>query len=141
MANNGNFSNNRCACGSACRKNNRRGVPQNRVGPAVNPLNQRFAGGGNGFDRSIPAPDQEFTGGIPTGDGGIGTANGCGCSIPTPAQELYGVTFQSREIDTCCDPYNGCRQYNRNRRNPFWPSFAHPRWLPCRELYNGDEQD
>ena len=35
----------------------------------------------------------------------------------------------------CCDD-GVCRQYDASRRDPFWPEFAHPTWLPCAKLYN-----
>ena len=34
----------------------------------------------------------------------------------------------------CCDSA-GCSTYSRANRDPFWPAFAKPRWLCCRELY------
>lgn len=37
---------------------------------------------------------------------------------------------------SCCDPYNGCALYPLAKRNPFWPTFAHPRWLSCAALYS-----
>jgi len=35
----------------------------------------------------------------------------------------------------CFDPGYTCKDYPARARDPFWPLFAHPRWLTCRELY------
>ena len=39
----------------------------------------------------------------------------------------------------CCDE-NGCCRYPCSCRNPYWPEFAHPRWLSCEDLYNGSNE-
>ena len=41
----------------------------------------------------------------------------------------------------CCDPDGCCCYYPAGDRDPFWPDFAHPRWLTCRDLYRGGEED
>lgn len=38
--------------------------------------------------------------------------------------------------ERCCDENGCCALYPRGCRNPFWPHFAHPSWLCCRELYS-----
>ena len=47
----------------------------------------------------------------------------CSC----PAETMYQL---------CCDENGCCCQYPAAWRNRFWPEFAHPRWLCCKELYN-----
>lgn len=43
--------------------------------------------------------------------------------------------LQQRDYRPCTDE-NGCTGYfPAECRNTFWPSFAHPRWLCCRDLY------
>jgi len=37
--------------------------------------------------------------------------------------------------ERCCDANGCCGLYLRCCRNPFWPEFAHPTWLCCRDLY------
>jgi len=37
--------------------------------------------------------------------------------------------------ERCCDPSGCCGLFPRCCRNPFWPSFAKPTWLCCRDLY------
>lgn len=39
--------------------------------------------------------------------------------------------------ERCCDA-TGCADYKAEHRNPYWPKFAHPKWLSCAELYGGD---
>ena len=34
-----------------------------------------------------------------------------------------------------CTDYRGTRLYSTDARDPFWPFFAHPRWLNCDMLY------
>lgn len=38
-------------------------------------------------------------------------------------------------LERCCDQNGCCALYQRCCRNPFWPSFSHPSWLCCRDLY------
>lgn len=61
-------------------------------------------------------------------------ANG-GCTSPSLAAELYGVADCPVVLRTCCDPRNGCVEFDGARRNSFWPNFCHPRWLSCDQLY------
>lgn len=42
---------------------------------------------------------------------------------------------QAVVLTTCCDAC-GCREFRLDRRNPFWPTFARPRWLSCDALYS-----
>lgn len=54
----------------------------------------------------------------------------------TVGEELYGGrNTRNVVLTTCCDPGCGCREYNIADRCPFWPTFAHPRWLSCDQLY------
>ncbi len=39
------------------------------------------------------------------------------------------------QFTVCCDPNGVCCFYNKCDRNKFWPEFAHPTWLPCKDLY------
>ena len=56
----------------------------------------------------------------------------CECKgKPVPIQ-LIPALKEPTEI--CCD-CSGCKEYPRKCRNKFWPSFAHPRWLCCDDLY------
>lgn len=65
------------------------------------------------------------------------------CTAPVTgnfAEEVYGVRFASELSErcipvTCCDNLCGCREFNLLHRSPFWPAFAHPRWLSCQQLY------
>lgn len=42
-----------------------------------------------------------------------------------------------RQRERCTDP-NGCTGlYPVECRDGFWPSFSHPRWLCCADLYAG----
>ncbi len=50
---------------------------------------------------------------------------------PVPAP-LFPALTEPTEI--CCD-CSGCKEYPTKCRNKFWPSFAHPRWLCCDDLY------
>lgn len=48
-----------------------------------------------------------------------------------------GRCYPSRdEKELCCDCNGGCKCYDSDDRNDFWPHFSHPRWLPCDCLYN-----
>lgn len=38
----------------------------------------------------------------------------------------------------CCDRDGGCCLYPERCRDGFWPEFAHPRWLCCKDLYSGE---
>lgn len=37
----------------------------------------------------------------------------------------------------CCDENGCCCMYPASCRNRFWPEFSHPRWLCCKDLYDG----
>lgn len=53
-------------------------------------------------------------------------------------RELFSVS-RNRVLptsQTCCD-VAGCGNAVAQTRDPFWPSFARPRWLSCSELYSG----
>ena len=66
---------------------------------------------------------------------GGGCPNGsCGQDSDVP---VYDCNCQ-KEISyrLCCDPNGCCCKYPCSWRNPFWPEFAHPRWLCCKDLYN-----
>ena len=53
-------------------------------------------------------------------------------------QELYpSVAMGSVRAEACCDNRTGCNIFNAALRDPFWPSFAHPRWLSCSALHSG----
>lgn len=57
--------------------------------------------------------------------------SGADCSpiYPNPSP------MAEREYRECVDP-NGCTAlYPAECRSTFWPSFAHPRWLCCSDLY------
>lgn len=57
----------------------------------------------------------------------------CGDRI---GRELYGAPVADEAITTTCsDPCTGRREYPIDQRNPFWPTFARPRWLTCEQLY------
>jgi hypothetical protein len=42
-----------------------------------------------------------------------------------------------RAVERCCDQNECCALFPSDCRNPYWPRFAHPRWLCCRDLYSG----
>lgn len=59
------------------------------------------------------------------------------CTPPeSVAEELYSGISEEIVVLPCCDSVNGCGEYNAGRRCTYWPSFAHPRWLSCQELYD-----
>lgn len=60
------------------------------------------------------------------------------CILPeTIAEEVYDGIKPSILIENCCDSrINGCAEYDTSMRCPYWPKFAHPRWLSCDELHN-----
>ena len=41
----------------------------------------------------------------------------------------------SEPIHCCFEPEYTCQGFPPEARDPFWPTFAHPRWLCCRKLY------
>ncbi len=65
--------------------------------------------------------------------GGCCGAHNC---TPIPVRPLC-----AREYRLCTDQ-NGCSaRYPVDCRNLFWPSFCHPRWLPCNCLYCNHRQN
>ncbi|MCL2035756.1 MAG: hypothetical protein FWG94_13670 [Oscillospiraceae bacterium] len=58
------------------------------------------------------------------------------CAPPEKTnEELYrGITREVFMIP-CCDARRGCFDFDADCRCKFWPTFAHPRWLDCKELY------
>ena len=50
----------------------------------------------------------------------------------------YSCRLRNREGRICCDGQNCC-SYSASCRNPYWPEFAHPRWLACADLYDGNQ--
>lgn len=77
--------------------------------------------------------------------------NSCCCSISglsdaaqTDAQDADGCAGIACKKDSCavtrrlcCDRDGGCCLYPESCRDNFWPEFAHPRWLCCKDLYSG----
>ncbi len=41
----------------------------------------------------------------------------------------------------CTDADGCCFCVNEANRDPFWPSFSHPTWLSCKDLYPADTAD
>lgn len=64
-----------------------------------------------------------------------GCNDGCGCDCGCGCQDNCGCT-DARKFRVCCDECGCCRKYPCQWRNPFWPEFAKPRWLCCKDLYN-----
>lgn len=58
------------------------------------------------------------------------------CTSPNSvAEELYSGMNTDILLKTCYDG-SGPSYYDARKRCVFWPSFAHPRWLTCEELYD-----
>ena len=57
-----------------------------------------------------------------------------GCSGEPLAMAEPAVGAQMT-LERCCDANGCCGLYPVCCRNPFWPHFAHPSWLCCRDLY------
>ncbi len=59
-----------------------------------------------------------------------------------PIECTYDRDFDenAHKYRICCDANGCCCKYPCSCRNPFWPEFAHPRWLCCRDLYNGEAE-
>ncbi len=57
--------------------------------------------------------------------------------IPCEAMDCCAVE-RCLEYRTCCDPNGICCRYPCCCREQFWPSFTHPRWLCCNQLYHVD---
>lgn len=71
----------------------------------------------------------------------------CGCHSNqevncNPIKCTYDISHDenAHKYRICCDTNGCCCKYPCNCRNPFWPEFAHPRWLCCKALYS-DESD
>lgn len=59
------------------------------------------------------------------------TCTGCsGEPIATRPDEGRTVRYEE-----CCDASGCCGLFPRCCRNPFWPEFAKPTWLCCKDLY------
>lgn len=60
-------------------------------------------------------------------------ADGTDCSPLYPVLTAEDILANRRP----CTDENGCTAlYPAECRDGFWPDFAHPRWLCCRDLYN-----
>ncbi len=58
-----------------------------------------------------------------------------GCENTYDCDPIPVNLIQAREYRLCTDQ-NGCMaQYPTDCRSRFWPTFSHPRWLPCGCLY------
>lgn len=61
---------------------------------------------------------------------------------PEPGTDCAPIMLEpcsecARQRERCTDP-NGCTGlYPVECRDGFWPSFSHPRWLCCADLYAG----
>ncbi len=107
-------------CNQASRQ--RRGLAAARQEGLVSPQTREYT---NKQMRGV-APQQE----------GFVPAQARECTRRTTGEELYAGPACSVEMETCCDAYCGCREFPAAARDPFWPSFARPRWLSCEELYS-----
>lgn len=56
------------------------------------------------------------------------------CSPIYPERTLAEV-MEERNYQRCTDKNHCTAFYPADCRDSFWPSFAHPRWLCCCELY------
>ncbi|MBP1582062.1 MAG: hypothetical protein J6A26_06675 [Oscillospiraceae bacterium] len=57
-----------------------------------------------------------------------------GCS-GEPVSMLEPAVGSELALERCCDQNGCCALFRACCRNPFWPSFSHPSWLCCRDLY------
>jgi len=59
----------------------------------------------------------------------------CGeqCCSPVACKQVIG----GGNYRLCCDNSGCCCLYPASCRNKFWPEFSHPRWLCCKDLYDG----
>jgi hypothetical protein len=63
-----------------------------------------------------------------------------GCCGHSDCAPVPDPPLLAREYRLCVDQ-NGCAtRYPADCRNPFWPNFSHPRWLPCSNLYCGRKE-
>jgi len=58
------------------------------------------------------------------------------CSAGCNARSCRFVNTNS--LRTCCNISGCCCNYQASCRNPYWPEFAHPTWLSCDDLYDGN---
>ena len=62
-----------------------------------------------------------------------------GCPEDSKNCEWYPIQWEedpnSRKLRLCCDESGCCGLFPEECRNTFWPDFAHPRWLCCKDLY------
>lgn len=77
---------------------------------------------------------------------GADAQSGCCCGSPEvdckPIECVYDSDYDENrpKYRICCNANGCCCKYPCSCRNPFWPEFAHPRWLCCRDLYNGEAE-
>lgn len=68
---------------------------------------------------------------------GFAPADGTDCSPLYPVLTSEQL-LEQRRYRSCTDE-NGCTAlYPGECRDGFWPDFAHPRWLCCKDLYNAN---
>ncbi len=67
-----------------------------------------------------------------------GCMSGLNSNCDDPDVPVYhcGGGCSRSKCRICCDQNGCCRVYPCSWRNSYWPEFAHPRWLCCRDLYN-----
>ena len=63
------------------------------------------------------------------------TRNCMGGCNGTPIAMTQPQTGSEAALERCCDANGCCGLYLKCCRNPYWPSFAHPTWLCCNQLY------
>lgn len=76
----------------------------------------------------------------PCGCGCKGVKHSCCDREPTSCDPVdCDNEALERSYRVCCDRNGVCCKYSCRCRDPFWPEFAHPRWLCCAELYSGND--
>lgn len=65
---------------------------------------------------------------------GGSSASGCSCTSRCCTGSTSNTTSQDRQY--CQNADGSGAYYNSSCRDPFWPEFAHPRWLSCQRLYS-----
>lgn len=58
-----------------------------------------------------------------------------GCAHACNCQSIPATPEVTREYRLCTDQCGCAAHYPAECRNLYWPSFSHPRWLPCGDLY------
>lgn len=62
-----------------------------------------------------------------------------GCPDDSKHCEWYPIKWEEdpseHKMRICCDESGCCGLFPEDCRNIFWPDFAHPRWLCCKDLY------